>query len=439
MDWVMYLDIQRAHEEQRYFPMNVLSGNYDAHAAASVVLEGFKRIWPELQDGSAVNIDSFVYLGAYMLAEHKLPFIPYFTRFYSKPDMFTVLAEGVKDWHVKEQFETMKLAPRKATDGTIKMPDIVDTSIKRVNRLAASPLVRYPLAQRGNLLDVEQLLKTGRSVLLNLALADQNAKALLGALFTQHFEQTAKRYRPAEGAPPYVLIIDEVEEFVFQSGKALESMFAEARKAGVAVWVAHQYGAQLSDELNAALSQCATKVTFKTGYEDALVNVRNMGFPYDPYRVKERTGNPYSVNGQRTVYFSEAEQMILHARAIMELGPQEAFVQLPDGSIRKLVTLDIAGDVDTQRLAQLERAYIQKYFQPEGEIIHDIETMTDELAQKPATSVPVRPITPSSTTSANTTPPRKAPPQKPTKPPLNPPPVVTGDKLELPENEDDLC
>jgi hypothetical protein len=382
MEHVLYLDLQTAHEQRRYLPMNVLAGKYDAHGAASVVLEGFKRIWPELQDGSAINIDSFVHLGAYVLAEHKLPLIPHLTRLYSDPNTFKLLTEHVKDWHVKEQFRTSKVAPRANSAGEIKFPELVDTTVKRVNRLATSPLIRYPLAQTGNILDVETLLRDRRSVLLNLAVADQNAKSLLGALFTQHIAQTAMVYRPPEDAPPTVLIIDEVEDFVFQSGKALEDMFAQARKAGIRVWVAHQYGAQLSDDLNEALSQCATKVTFKTGYADALTSVDTMGFPYDPYLVKERTGNPFSPGGERTVYFSRDEQRAMWAGQIMERGPQEAFIQLPSGAIHKFRTLPIEGMVNSYRLKQLEKAYLERYFRPEEDIVREIERAVADLMQR---------------------------------------------------------
>lgn len=428
LERVVYLPLELGHRQGRYIPFNVLSGDYDPYAAAGVVLEGFKRVWPVLQDGFAINIDTLVHLGSYVLSEHGLPLLPFLLTLYSKPEFYRFLVPSLHDDYIREQFETMKLEPINIRDKEtgqlkVKVPELADTTIKRVSRLAVSPLVRYPLAQKVNVLDPAELLRAGRSVLINLGLSDPYAKTLIGALFTQAFEQTAKTFRHQGVRRPYVLIIDEVEEFVFQSGKALETMFAESRKAGVAVWVAHQYGAQLSDELNAALSQCATKVVFKVGYEDAVASVEQMGFPYDPYWVKEYVEN---ASGQgRSVYFSEHEQLKLYAHAIMRLGVQEAYIQRPGYELTRMATFSLVNTPNIPRLEQLTHLYLDRYFRPISDIQHEVLGILQS-------ALPSQPHLPRGTVEASNSQdrplPKALPPPSPDEPNATaPPPQVEPD------------
>jgi hypothetical protein len=430
LERVLYLPLQRGHEEGRYIPFNVLKGNYDAYAAASVILEGFKRVWPTLQDGFAINIDSLVHQGSYALAEHQLPLLPFLVRLYSNPDFYKALVPTLRDEYIREQFENMKLAPeyfvdRNTGEKKVKTPELADTTRKRVNRLAISPLVRYPLMQKDNLLDVEELLRSGRSVLLNLGVADQYAKTLLGTLFTQHFEQTSKTFRPY-GRQPYVLIIDEVKDFVFQSGQALETMFAQARKAGVAVWPCHQYGAQLSDDLNAALSQCATKVAFRLDYDDALESVKRMGFPTFPYWVKEAVGNPQVPGGMRNVYFTESEQWSMYAQVLTQLDMRQAVIERRGYDLTRVETFPISQPADHYRIEQLTRQYLAQYFRPITDIKQEARSILARFTASPqitqSDTVKEKPVRPSTPAVQSPSPVQQKPPRAVRTPAPLPPP-----------------
>ena len=187
MERVVYLDIPQAHRERRYMAFNILSGDYDPYTAANIVLEGFKRVWPALQDGTSTNIEMLIKLGAYVLAEHKLPLLPYLEEFYTNYEFQLTLLSGVSDVRVSKWFGDLDIAVRPGY-----VPEIAKTTLKREILLSFSPMLRYCLYQQENVLDVAKLLNTGRSALVSLSLSDPDAKKMLGCLFTEQVEAVAK-------------------------------------------------------------------------------------------------------------------------------------------------------------------------------------------------------------------------------------------------------
>src|SRR5213078_1355290 len=109
---------------------------------------------------------------------------------------------------------------------------------------------------------------------------------------------------------------DEMQNFLYQSGDAFGNMLAETRKANLFVWLIHQYGGQIPEPIQPAFGQTDTKVVFKLDYDDSQVAARQLGFPIDPYKVKQKIGDPFSLAGTHKQYFSEDEQWSMHSRKI---------------------------------------------------------------------------------------------------------------------------
>lgn len=371
LDRVVLLDLARAERDELAFPMNVLAGPYRPHATANVVLEAFKRVWPALQDGTSTNIETLISNGAYVLADRQLPLLPYMNHFYSNQHFHRALLSGVRDTHIREQFRVMQLEPRPGY-----IPQISETTIKRVNLLSFSPIIRYALAQHTNLIDFSTLIPSGRSVLINLRIADPNAKRLFGCLITEQLEAYAKARGPLskeEEKQLSILVIDEMQNFIYQSGQGIENLFAEARKANVRVWIAHQYGAQFTDTLNAAISQAATKVVFHVDYEDALVSAKQLGFPIDLHRVKQALGNPFSPSGEHYQFYSEGEQWGMHAQDIATLPPREAYVQLPGRRPARFRTLTVEPFGIARQMEEIEDEYLRRYFRRQEDVQREID------------------------------------------------------------------
>lgn len=280
----VYLDVVRAHREQRYLAFNILAGEYDPHTAASIVIEAYRRVWTTMQDGNWVNIELMTTLAAVVLAYNKLPLLPYLEDFYRIPAFRTRLLANVQDSRVIHWLELLDVKP-----DSPKIPTIVETTLKRIMLLSLPPAVGYALSQPDNLLDGKSLLAANRSVCLSLNLEDENATRLLGALFTRQMETAIKtRGWDAPNTPrqPYALMIDEVQNFIAHAGQAVDTMFAEARRARVFVIAAHQYWGQLREGTTGGFSQCGIVAIFQQKKESGRLSVEHVGLPIDPNRTK---------------------------------------------------------------------------------------------------------------------------------------------------------
>lgn len=118
-----------------------------------------------------------------------------------------------------------------------------------------------------------ELMDKRRIFIANLAKGKigEDASAILGAVLTTSFQLAAysRATIPVVARMPFTLVIDEFASFVSRS---FSELLAEARKYGLALVLAHQYLAQLDDELRAALlGNAGTLVAFRLGAEDAKV------------------------------------------------------------------------------------------------------------------------------------------------------------------------
>src|SRR5690606_11892620 len=94
----------------------------------------------------------------------------------------------------------------------------------------------------------------------------QTERDLIGALLISRL-QVSGMYD--QGGTPYFVYIDEVQRFVTSS---LDNMFAEARKFGLSLTVAHQYLEQLPDTTqNAIIGNAGASIIFACSPKDAQV------------------------------------------------------------------------------------------------------------------------------------------------------------------------
>ncbi|MFO0645861.1 MAG: type IV secretion system DNA-binding domain-containing protein [Polyangiales bacterium] len=147
------------------------------------------------------------------------------------------------------------------------------------NKLAAaltSPYLRAILGQRRSTVTAAEILRERRIIIANLAkgVVGEDASAMLGAVLVGSFQRAAyeRAMIPADARHPFVLIVDEFQNFIT---KSFESMVAEARKYRLALVVAHQHFAQLDEDLTSALlGNCGTLIAFRVGAEDAALLAR---------------------------------------------------------------------------------------------------------------------------------------------------------------------
>jgi len=127
------------------------------------------------------------------------------------------------------------------------------------------------VGQRKNALDFEKFMNEGKIVIINLSkgkLGDENS-ALLGSLFITKIQQVAlsRAKIPENERRDFYFYIDEFQNFATD---AFTSILSEARKYHLNLTIAHQYMAQLPDEIKSTtFGNVGTIISFAVGGDDA--------------------------------------------------------------------------------------------------------------------------------------------------------------------------
>lgn len=127
----------------------------------------------------------------------------------------------------------------------------------------------YPVICHPDRLDFEQLMNERKIILVSLAMDEERIpereRNLIGAILVSQLQMAAMKRTDRE--QPFYLYIDEVQNFVTT---ALDKVFSEARKFGLALTVANQYLQQLAgNTLDAIMGNVGAMVVFQCGLDDA--------------------------------------------------------------------------------------------------------------------------------------------------------------------------
>lgn len=366
---LVYIDLPRAAQRNYYPPFNVLNVSFDPYSAADMVLEAFKRAWPALKGGTSTNIEILVKTGAYVLAVNQRPLLPYLSDLFTDAAFRDQMLAHVTDPVVLNTFTAFGF-----TRGG-QVPAALLPTMKRLHLLSFAPILRYSLGQRDNLFDFRRLLDEQRSLVLNLNLDSPDAMRFFGCFTTVYAEAGAKSRghtdaKRRHGA--HLLILDEFQNFVAQSGDALSTILEECRKYGLYLCLAHQYWDQVPDGMRGALNQCELEVTFHLERTDAKISEEMMGFPFIEYMRKPTPINPRKPLEFMPQFFSRQEQRDFHIDEIIGLPKREAIVRLPGAQFYRLRTLDIdVSGVTDAALSAVEDTYLKCYFRSKEEIEAD--------------------------------------------------------------------
>ena len=135
----------------------------------------------------------------------------------------------------------------------------------------ANDIMRPIVAQEQSAFDFREIMDTKKIFLANLSkgrLGERNA-SLLGLVLVSKFLQAAFSRVDAKSSdlPVFYLYIDEFQNFATPS---ISTILSEARKYKLALTVAHQFIAQLPEEIrDAVIGNVGTKIAFRIGTTDA--------------------------------------------------------------------------------------------------------------------------------------------------------------------------
>lgn len=182
--------------------------------------------------------------------------------------------------------------------------------LNKVGQFISNPIVRNMVGQRKNMLDFEKFMNEGKIVIINLSkgkLGEENA-ALLGSMFITKIQQAAlARAKVAEEERrDFYFYVDEFQNFATD---AFSSILSEARKYHLDLTIAHQYIAQLPEDVKAtAFGNVGTIITFAIGGDDAAYLAKEFAPTFTPDdMINLNTREMYikmSVDGKLTPPFS---------------------------------------------------------------------------------------------------------------------------------------
>lgn len=363
---ITYLDLPAAARVGRYTPFNILNQPFDAPTTARLVLEALRRAWPALDDGVAPAFENAVLAGCSVLIRRKLPIV-------LLHDLLTDVAwraELLKD----ETDPTVRgFFARLDGWGSRERAQYLESTLRRAFLLSFSPVLRYSIGQTENRLGpFRRRMDAGRSLIVNLALPDPDARRLIGSLLTVSMEQGALQRADTEAVRRgrrHTLIVDEFADVSSQSGVALAHVLEQCRKFGLALVLSSQSNAQLPERIQAALAGVGTTVVFRLGREDAEEAAKRIGMA-DLTAIKHR-GSDHAAH---PLYAPLPEQWEGWTAAIQRLKPRQLFVRrLPPkqwlarqfhAPVAKLRTPDLPDPIlDPTALATVEGWYLRECFE----------------------------------------------------------------------------
>jgi hypothetical protein len=144
-------------------------------------------------------------------------------------------------------------------------PEFLWSAATRLSKIVLVPELTELLAPVDGGLEVERLVRSGRSLLVRLPIATLGPEAAAFAatlLLSRVYLGLAGAGPPEEGSEPVLLVLDEVQSF---SPRLVSEILTESRKFGIEALVATQYPDRLAPELRGAAAGAAGNfITFRT-------------------------------------------------------------------------------------------------------------------------------------------------------------------------------
>src|SRR3954462_848975 len=356
-DKLVYLDIPAAASTGRYLSFNYLAQPYDDYAMAQLIAEACRRAWPELATG-APTFENILKHSVIALRQNKQPLTKLADLLVDRSFRESLL-QNVADEQVVRFFH-QRMDNWKRDEAHMK-----ESTLNRADLLTLSPVLRYSLGAAQNRLSFRQLIDSGRSLIVNLAIPDADARRLFGCLLTVGMESAAlSRADNLTERTPHHLIIDEFSQFMAQSETALTRMLSETRKYQMFCVMAHQNWSQASERLKGALQNVGIEAILKSGRMDAEYSARILG-SVNPMEVKHTVDDDKAEERTHPSYFSLPEQWEYQVQRIQNLGVGEALIRLMDDSVHKIYTPRLPSLTTSRHQLQTVRdQYLTRYFVP---------------------------------------------------------------------------
>lgn len=244
---------------------NPFAGSPDADLVADQLGELFERLWANFW---GPRTGQLAHMGLLTLARHRGSTLIDLPRLFLDPAFRRQALAGLDDplgldidwrWYAS-------LPPR-------EQATVIAPLLNKVRAFTARPSIRAIIGQAQPAISMPRLMAEGKVLLVYLpkGLIGAETAQLLGCLvLTSLWQAAAERAAlPSAQRQPFGLYVDEVQDFA-DAPIPWDEMFAQGRKYGLALSVAHQNLAQLPKELREAiLANARSKAVFALSAPDA--------------------------------------------------------------------------------------------------------------------------------------------------------------------------
>lgn len=234
---------------------------------ADSLLAIFKDLWPSAFGGRTTDL---LHSALLTLAHHGKASLVWLPRLLTDPKFRRTLTGGLDDPVGLEPFWAQFEALSPGQQALAIAP-----SMSRLRQLLLRPSLRAMLGQAEPNFQLGDLFTKPRIVLvaLNKGILGPDAAKLLGSLVVAQLWQLilARASVPQDKRAPVSIYVDEMQDYLHLPTDLADAL-SQSRGLGVAWHLAHQYRAQVPNDLLAAIdSNALNKVTFRLDADDASV------------------------------------------------------------------------------------------------------------------------------------------------------------------------
>lgn len=236
------------------------------HLVVSGLMNAFKKIW---KDAWSARMEYILSNTLFALLEYPDATLLSVNRMLSDKAFRKKVVENIKDTAVKSFWvdEFANYTERMAAEA---VPAIQN----KVGQFTQNPLIRNIIGQPKSSFDLRKMMDTQKIIIINLSkglMGNENAQLLGSLLVTKIYLAAMSR---ADAGPHQIKLLPDfslfVDEFQSFANESFADILSEARKYKLNLHIAHQYVAQMPEEVrDAVFGNVGTLITFRVGSADA--------------------------------------------------------------------------------------------------------------------------------------------------------------------------
>ena len=393
-------------------------GRDKRHLVASGLLASFEKIWPDVWSARMEYI-----LGNILLALLEYPDSTLLgvNRMLSDKSYRKKVVENITDPTVRSFWvdEYAKYTDRYTQEAG---PAIQN----KIGQFTSNPLIRNIIGQSKSSFDIRRMMDEKKIIIANLSkgrMGEINSNLIGGMLITKIYLAAMSRADAGPDLmrqlPSFNLFVDEFQSF---ANKTFADILSEARKYKLNLTMAHQYIAQMEEEVRDAIfGNVGTFVTFRVGSFDAevlekefqpvftLEDIVNLGYTQiylrlmidgissQPFSARTLPPIPVPKEILRDETIASSREMFASSREIVEKNINEWYGPIPEKELNTATKSDsperkikpkknkarvVRSNENTQKTIPL--ASLKDKHQPSKDSLSDLrKTLQDAMKDSP--------------------------------------------------------